>query len=93
VKSGLFYILDSRSVVGNCAMFWCPDSKGYTCELQKAGLYSRAEAYDTSEHNIPIAQEDVEALVVKHVRLDTLRAEGLLSRVNNDEEGDLPTWE
>lgn len=32
----LFYIQDTRTVVGNSAMFWRPEGKGYTCNLNEA---------------------------------------------------------
>lgn len=71
----LFYIQDTRSVVGNCAVWWCPDRGGYTCDLTKAGLYDEAEAREiTSNRKTDVAyrREDVMALVVRHVRSEAL---------------------
>jgi len=68
-----YYILDSRTVVGNCASWWCPDGKGYTCELDKAGLYSRDEAIRKRETDVPVPRALVELFAIRHVRLDWLR--------------------
>ena len=68
-----YYILDNRSVVGNCCMWWCPDGKGYTCELDQAGLYTYEEASSKRDTDVPVPQSLAEKLAVKHVRLDLLR--------------------
>jgi hypothetical protein len=69
-----FYILDTRSSVGNCALWWGPNHGGYVCSIGEAGIYTRAEA---------VAQERardtdqawpaylVEPLALRHVRVDT----------------------
>ena len=64
------YILDIRSVVGNCALWWGPNGQGYTCNLDDAGLYTRAEAYSHRETDVPVPREMAERLVARHVRLD-----------------------
>lgn len=66
-----YYIIDTRSVVGNCALFWRPDGQGYTCDVDDAGIYDEAEAFRKRDTDIPIPVEDIERLVVKHVRADT----------------------
>lgn len=43
-KPRRYYIQDTRQIVGNCALFWCPDGKGYTMQIEEAGLYSEREA-------------------------------------------------
>lgn len=40
----MFYLRDTRQVVGNCAYWWAHKSQGYTCHLELAGLYDREEA-------------------------------------------------
>ena len=67
------YILDTRQVVGNCALFWRPNGNGYTCELDDAGLYTRAEAESHRDTDVPVPREMAERLVVRHVRLDHVR--------------------
>lgn len=77
----LYYILDARTVVGNCAMFWCPGGKGYTCDLAEAGLYSKEEASSHRDTDVPVPQALAEGLVVRHVRLDHLRQNMDIPRV------------
>jgi len=70
----LYYILDARQVVGNCALWWCPNGNGYTTQIDEAGLFDEAfvSGMDRdTDHAYP--QELVENLIVKHVRLDHLR--------------------
>jgi hypothetical protein len=73
-----FYVLDARSVVGNCAMWWCPDGQGYTCDIAKAGLYTARRCAGMRETDIPVHRDVVAELTVKHVRLDHLRQAGAL---------------
>ena len=70
----LFYIRDARQVVGNCALWWAVNGAGYTCELDQAGVYTYDEAFSGRRAtDIPYEIEEVEKLVVRHVRLDHLR--------------------
>lgn len=78
VGDACYYVLDVRSVVGNCAMWWCPDSQGYTCEIDKAGLYTEAECRSMRDTDIPIHRDVVQQFVIRHVRLDHLRQAGHL---------------
>lgn len=68
-----FYILATTEIVGNCALWWCPDGKGYTCELEKAGLYTLAEASSHRRSDVPIHRSIAESVRVSHVRVDHLR--------------------
>jgi hypothetical protein len=70
---GKFYIWDIRTPVGNCAYWWRPGGKGYTCDLDEAGLYDEDEARSHRETDIAVPQELAERLVVRHVRFDHLR--------------------
>lgn len=68
-----FYLLDTRGAVGNCASWWCPDGKGYTCELDKAGLYFRDDAIQNRGTDVPVPRSLAETLAIRHVRIDMLR--------------------
>lgn len=37
----LYYVQDTRSVVGNCALWWRENGAGYTCAIDEAGLYRK----------------------------------------------------
>ena len=68
-----WYILDTRQVVGNCALWWGPDGNGYTCEIDKAGLYTRASAFSGRRStDVPVHRDVVKAHSVTHVRVEGL---------------------
>ena len=67
------YILDTRQIVGNCALWWAPDGKGYTCEIDKAGLYDAGYANRNTDVEIP--EEIAKSCTVSHVRVERLREE------------------
>jgi hypothetical protein len=73
-----FYVLDARTVVGNCAMWWCPQGQGYTCNIDEAGLYTAKDVEGMRETDVPIHRDEVQQLIVRHVRLDHMRQCGLL---------------
>ncbi len=73
-----FYVLDARTVVGNCAMWWCPDGKGYTCNIDEAGLYTAKDVERMRETDIPVHRDVVERLIVRHVKIEHIRQAGLL---------------
>ena len=75
-KEQMFYIRDARQVVGNCALWWAVDSKGYTTELNRAGKYTAQFCSDLRDTDIPLPVELVDSIAVTHVRLDTLRDKG-----------------
>lgn len=68
-----FYLIDTRTVVGNCAMFWRPEGKGYTCDVRDAGLFSREDVTLHRETDLPISRAMVELMLNTHVRLDLVR--------------------
>lgn len=39
-----YYIQDTRSYVGNCAIWWRSEGKGYTCHIEEAGEFDEDEA-------------------------------------------------
>jgi hypothetical protein len=47
--SGLFYLQDSRSYVGNDVVWWAKNGQGYTTDLRLAQVYSKEEA--VAQHN------------------------------------------
>lgn len=67
-----YYVLDSRSVSGNSAVWWRPDGAGYTCDLGDAGLYEDSWM-PPRKTDIMVPQELAERLAARHVNLDRLR--------------------
>ena len=43
-ETDAFYLQDSRSYVGNDVLLWGKDGKGYTTDVSKAHVYTKAEA-------------------------------------------------
>jgi hypothetical protein len=72
-----YYILDARSCVGNCALWWGPDGKGYVCELDKAGLYTLEDANSHRATDIPVHRTIAEKRAVRHVRWEPLHSAGV----------------
>ncbi len=77
-QEACYYILDVRSVVGNCAVWWCPNGQGYTCDIDKAGLYTAKQVKDLRSTDIPVHRGVVNPLAIRHVRLDHVRQAGVL---------------
>lgn len=71
-----FVLVDLRSVVGNCALFWAEGRSGYTCDLDAAHVFDEAEAWSQHrcrpEEDMPIPLDVARALVVSHVRRSAL---------------------
>jgi hypothetical protein len=72
----LFYILDTRQVVGNEALWWGPDRSGYTTNLEKAGLYTGAEITGLRITDIPVPRDVALSLSHPSVNSDKLASAG-----------------
>ena len=70
----LYYLLDCRSAVGNCALWWRPNGKGYCCELREAGLYTEVEAFGHRDTDIPVPREVAEGNMQGHVCYERMRS-------------------
>lgn len=46
----LFYLQDTRTMVGNDMMWWAKDYKGYTTDLDKAQVFSGEEARASAKY-------------------------------------------
>lgn len=73
-----YVILDTRQIVGNCAMFWRPDGAGYTCDLNDAGLYDKTKGRRETDIYVPI--EVARSMAVIHVRVEPLKRAGYWSK-------------
>lgn len=77
--SALYYIRDTRQTVGNCALWWAKERKGYTTQLEEAGEYEEAEALsierDSDGLHRAIPCDVVRRAAVTHVRVERLGRE------------------
>lgn len=71
VPDASYYVQDTRTVVGNCGLWWADDSQGYCCDINKAGLYTGNACAKMRETDVPWPKEHVLAHCVMHVRVDT----------------------
>lgn len=66
----LYLIQDTRSYVGNCVVWWGPDGRGYTTDVDVAGRYTFDEAmrqHRSRETDLPWALADIRELTRKTV--------------------------
>ncbi|UGQ44937.1 hypothetical protein [Massilia endophytica] len=64
MSDDLFYLQDSRSYVGNDMLFWAKDGNGYTTDISKAQVYSKADAvarHQIRETDIPWPKSYIDA--------------------------------
>jgi len=45
----LYYVQDTRQIVGNDLMWWAIDGKGYTSDLSKAEVWTKEDAFRRCE--------------------------------------------
>jgi hypothetical protein len=60
----MYYLQDSRQYVGNAILWWAKDGAGYTCSIEKAHVYTFAEAYNQHTEritDIPWPKDHVDA--------------------------------
>jgi len=73
MEEELFYVQDTRTIVGNTVMWWCPDGKGYTCDLKSAGKYTAAECRKMRVTDVPWPCKQVDAIATLQVDVQKLR--------------------
>lgn len=72
-----FYIQDTRQYVGNCVLWWAHERKGYTTEIDKAGVFTEEEAHEITRNrktDRAWPKDVVDARVSHHVRAGALCA-------------------
>ena len=68
----MYYVQDTRQMVGNCMLWWCPNGQGYTTQIDHAGLYGASAVKGMRESDVGWPQEFIERHVCKHVRRDNI---------------------
>lgn len=71
----LYYLQDTRCVVGNSMMWWAIDGRGYTCDIRCAQIWTMDELKKSNyncknEYNekyIPWPKDVIDRLVQHHV--------------------------
>lgn len=66
----MFYLQDSRNFVGNSPLWWAKGRGGYTCDIDKAELFTEQEAmklFEDRSTDIPWKKEDVENAIKRLV--------------------------
>lgn len=72
-EADLFYILDSRSIVGNCALWWRTGGYGYTTDLDDAETERRDGLWRFSRpHDVPMLKTAIDKMTMRHVSVDSL---------------------
>lgn len=72
----LFYILDTRQIIGNEALWWGPNRSGYTTNLDAAGQYDENQTKGLRSTDIPVPVEVAKRLAHASVFSDLLASEG-----------------
>ena len=68
--TGDYYVLDSRTCVGNCGLWWRANGSGYACDLDDVGVYKGADVLGMRDTDVPWPTVYVLARTVRHVRTD-----------------------
>lgn len=73
MQERMYYVLDTRTYVGNCALFWAKNSAGYTCDPAEAHVYTETEikGHSWRATDVPVLKDEVDAALVRHLRVDT----------------------
>ena len=71
------YYIQTRGPVGNCVLWWGIEGKGYVCDLDRAGKYSRQEAESIVKGRPDVDKawrcEDIDRLSVRHFDMQKFR--------------------
>jgi hypothetical protein len=77
----LFYVLDRRTYVGNCALFWAKNRAGYCCDPSEAHVFTETEIRRETWRatDVPVLKDDVDRACVRHFRIDTETAQKVMA--------------
>jgi len=68
----LYYILDRSTPVGDYALWWKPNGRGYTTNLDEAGLYPLEFASNQRPTDIPVPEVTAVQLSERAVKFDAV---------------------
>jgi hypothetical protein len=67
---GLYYLRDTRQVVGNCILWWRKGNAGYTCSLDDAAVFTKEVAMRMHEDrvsDVPYPKDIMDSVAYRHV--------------------------
>lgn len=88
----MFYVQDSRNYVGNSPLWWAKGCGGYTCDIEKAELFTEDKAmelFNSRSTDIPWKKKDVEKAIKRLVDAQYLvksNEDGFYTRLKQLEE-------
>ena len=68
----LFYIQDTRTLVGNCVLWWRADGQGYTTDLTDAGKFREGDGYGSRETDVRWPVEIIDRIARPRVDFQAL---------------------
>lgn len=66
----LYYMQDKRQHVGNSMLWWGKDRRGYVCDIRKAHVWTKDEAFRQHamrETDIPWRKDYIDARISHHI--------------------------
>jgi hypothetical protein len=69
-NSRLYYMRDTRQVVGNCILWWGKNNSGYTCDLDRAEVYPEDVAmsmHRSRASDVPYPKDLMDSIAYRHV--------------------------
>lgn len=66
----LYYVRDTRNVVGNCVLWWRKGNAGYTCNLDEAEIYTKSIAmrmHRSRKTDRPYPKDIIDGMCDRHV--------------------------
>ena len=76
MENELYYLVDSRSYVGNSLLFWRKNSNGYTTNPDEARVFTKEEAYRQNKSrntDKPYLKDYINSIKKYHVDMQDLR--------------------
>lgn len=78
IASGAVYLIqDSRQYVGNDVLWWRPNSDGYTCQIEEAGLYDEAFVRNRRATDKVYRAADIYPLATRVVDVQRIHSAGV----------------
>jgi len=80
----LYYVQDKRQIVGNSMLWWAKDSRGYTCDIRKAHVFSESEIKNFRDTDIPWPKDFIDGRLQHHVDCQSVKTDLEQWKVHNE---------